>query len=217
MNFKAIIFDVDGILLDSEPLHRDAWKLSLDTFGHAVSENELISWTGIPCVTMAKQLAATLQPRRHWQEYVDTKENFFRRFITEQKPLFPDLVPLLSRLQSYYILGYATSSSKVNIDLMFSVTGIAGFFTKGVTMNDVTHHKPHPETYAKAADRLDIAPGQCVAVEDSLAGMESAKRAGMTVFGVTTSFPASSMEHADFICGSTAEACNRLIEWAEER
>ncbi len=214
MNFKAVIFDVDGILLDSEPLHRDAWNLSLERFGHSISEEELVSWTGIPCKTMAIQLSETLHPKRSWKEYVDTKESIFRGLIKERKPLFSGLPPLLSQLQSHYVLAYATSSSKGNIELMFSVTGIADIFTIGVTMDDVHHHKPHPETYTKAAKKLYAAPRDCVAVEDSLAGMESAKNAGMSVIGVTTSFPASSMEHADFIFDTTVEACRQLLEWA---
>jgi HAD superfamily hydrolase (TIGR01509 family) len=117
-------------------------------------------------------------------------------------PSFPDAVSLVRRVAKKYRTGIGTSSSHEEIDIVLRRLKIRRCFDVILGREDVRFHKPHPEIYLKLARKLRVSPGECVVVEDSVYGVEAAKRAGMKCVAVLNSFPASKLRKADLIVKS---------------
>jgi HAD superfamily hydrolase (TIGR01509 family) len=208
---RAVIFDLDGVLFDSEPVHREAWMSVLKETGRPFTEEDLLPWTGLPCMDMSKELASQINYEKPWEELYHKKEERYKRLITEKNPLFPGLRDALEKLKQRYRLGYATSTIGETVRLLFDIAELNAIFEDGVVFEEVGHTKPHPETYQKAVSKLGLPADACVAVEDSIAGVESAKKAGLYTLGVCTTFSREELARADRAFESTIDACRWLL------
>lgn len=209
---KAIIFDVDGVLFHSEPLHRKAWLHTLRSYGYQFSEQDLMKWTGIPCRTMSMQLAETLEPPRPWQDLYNRKEATYKELVQQDPPFHSELEDILRNLAETYTLAYATSTLREMTELLFRLAGITDVFSDGVTLEDVEHPKPHPETYERTREKLGLPAEECWVIEDSVAGVAAAKAAGMVTIGVTTTFSQAELDAADYLFDTTQDACRWLLD-----
>jgi beta-phosphoglucomutase len=209
---RAVIFDLDGVLFDSEPVHRKAWLNVLKETGRSFTENDLLPWTGLPCMEMSKELAAQIDYEKPWEDLYHKKEERYKKLITEKTPLFPGLREAMAELKKKYRLGYATSTIGETVRLLFEIAEVTAIFEDGVVFEEVTHTKPHPETYQKASLKLGLPAFECIAVEDSIAGVEAAKRAGLYTLGVCTTFNRKELARADRIFETTLDACTWLLE-----
>lgn len=188
MQFDAVIFDLDGTLLDTESLAQKAGLLAFADCGVSVEPSFLHGLIGRDDVTGAGIV------RAHYPEMdFDVFSKFWRRRVDEHFaagiPLKPGTHELLGAIR--LPMAMATSSTRRQLDLKLGVTDIAGYFRHFVTFNDVTLAKPAPEPFLLAARLLDVDPTHCVAFEDSEAGAEAAYNAGMTVVQVPDINPAS--------------------------
>lgn len=112
----------------------------------------------------------------------------------------PGVVNWLERLQSAGVpCAIGSSTPRANIECVISALNLRSFFAAAVTAEDVTHGKPHPEVFLKAAQKLRLPPGRCVVFEDAHVGIEAAHAAGMRVVGVATTHPAESLRDADCV------------------
>ncbi len=209
---EAVIFDIDGVLFDTEPLHRKAWMRTMRSFGHEIPEESLIEWTGVPCPDLALHYQDTLTPRKSWRHYHDRKGVTFREIVRSELVPFDGLVRRLAELSGIVPVGFATSNVRKDAELMLEVTGLAGLFKSGVAYEDCSEHKPDPEPYLRVASMLGVDPQSCAAVEDSPAGVEAASSAGMTVAAVSSTFDAAAFEKADGVFASTTAACEWLLD-----
>lgn len=208
---KGVIFDLDGVLFDTEPLHRTAWIRSLEAFGHSIDEESLMKWTGVPCRALAERYSETLNPKRDWKEYYHAKTRELKDLVHHRLVVYPGVPDLLRRLSRQFALGYATSNYRDDAFLMLTRAGIIDLLEAGVCYDDVKRHKPHPEPYLSAAELIACNPKNCYALEDSPSGLSSARAAGMCVFAVTSTYSADLLAGADAVFSSTVEACRRLI------
>jgi len=167
---EAVIFDMDGVLVDSGVYHRAAWRALL--LGRRVSEHE------------ARRLA-----RRKRDLYTDLS-----RSGVVPVPGVRDFVMALSRLGIRRAVG--TSASRFDLDRLLVTVGLRRHFDVIVTADDVTLGKPDPEVYELAAARLDVPADACIVFEDSLVGVEAARRAGMRAVGVTTAHTEAELREA---------------------
>ncbi len=129
----------------------------------------------------------------------DRKEVLYRELVQEQGVVvLPGARELLGALRDAGIpRAIGSSTPRLNIETIFSVTGLGEFFDGMVTADDVTHGKPDPEVFLKAAATLGAEPSRCVVFEDALAGIEAAHRGGMKAVGVATTNPLEALDHAD--------------------
>lgn len=186
MPYDAILFDFDGVLIDSEPVHWACWAEVLKPLG------VILDWDfyreqciGIDDKEMLRMMATQSNPPRDWerlwQEY-PAKRDLFRDRMIAAPPFHADLRPLLDELQGRYKTAVVTSSARGEIEPLLEVAGLRHYFDIMVCAKEAAAHKPAPDPYLLAAKQLDAhAP---LVVEDSPAGLASARAAGFDVIEV---------------------------------
>jgi len=185
MTFQALVFDMDGVLVDSEPLHLEVEQAIFEELGLEVSEEEHFSYVG-----MAPQEVWTHIRRRHGldaqAEALLQKEQDRKYALFQQReiPLVPGVLPLLKELrQKGCPLALASSSPRRIIDLFARKTDIRGFFDLTLSAEEVSRGKPAPDIFLAAAARLGLPARDCLVIEDSANGVKAAKAAGMYCLG----------------------------------
>ncbi|HLH18023.1 MAG TPA: HAD family phosphatase [Bryobacteraceae bacterium] len=177
--FDSILFDFDGVLLDSEPVHWACWREVLLPLGVS------LEWDfyrerciGIDDRLMLQMMADGRDWRELWERYPAKKELFQQRMIAA--PPFPEGLPgLLEELRGSYRMAIVSSSGRSEIEPLVERAGLRGYFDTIVGGGDVEHHKPAPEPYLLAASRLGVSAP--LVLEDSEAGIASGRAAGFTV------------------------------------
>jgi HAD superfamily hydrolase (TIGR01509 family) len=186
---QAVIFDMDGVLIDSEPLHFIVLNEVLARGGHALSGDEYEAFIGTTTEAMWSVLVQRFRLPASAADYIEQYNRALLRALEQPHPPQPGVLRLLRWLRERGIrLGVASSSPRSWIDATLRSIGLDGTFEAIVSGDDVTpgDGKPSPTIYRLAATRLSVRPSRCVAIEDSPNGVLSARRAGMRVIGVRT-------------------------------
>ncbi|NLW08758.1 MAG: HAD family hydrolase [Firmicutes bacterium] len=180
---KAFIFDMDGVIVDSEPLHFEVNRRIMRDFGLEFSDEFFHAYVGIT----NEQMWADLIERYSLNT---TIEELQKKDFLLKKEVFRDLQPikgipeLLANLKKDGIaIGLASSSEKAFIEMVLEELGIRGYFQAVVSGEEVERSKPEPEIFLRAAELLNVDPADCLVLEDSRHGVEAAKRAGMKCIG----------------------------------
>lgn len=208
--FKGIVFDMDGTLAATEPLHMEAWLTVLGDAGFSFDEHWFQQWVGLSDRVLAEAVVRDYQSALTVEQLQERKRNLFHATARQKAELFTGLDEALSWLQPRIPLGLATSSSDLDAEAVFANTRLNRFFRSIVTSDRVDNLKPAPDPYLLACREIGLAPQDCVALEDSPAGVTSACRAGLTVIGVTTSKTAEQLAEAHHIFPNTYDAINWL-------
>jgi HAD superfamily hydrolase (TIGR01509 family) len=181
---EAVVFDLDGIIVDSEHVWDDVRReLAADRGGrwHDRASRDMMGMSSVEwSVYMRDVVGLGESPAEINAEVVRRMEAVYR----ERLPLIPGAVEAVERLAARWPLGLASSSNRELIDLVLEVSGLDRLFGVTVSSEEVARGKPAPDVYLEAAGRLGAAPGRCAAVEDSEAGIRSARAAGMRVLVV---------------------------------
>jgi HAD superfamily hydrolase (TIGR01509 family) len=180
---EAVIFDMDGVLVDSEPLQYEAYRRVFADHGAVVERDEFIRlWVGRGSVLHEHIERHGL--RVSVEEVRRSKKTVYDELVREKLKLRPGLLGLLRRLHRQLLTALASSAHPDSVSVVLEKFKLTEYFDAILTGGDVEHNKPHPEIYLKAAERLGVAPEQCLALEDSTAGVTSAKAAGMRVIAL---------------------------------
>ena len=181
---EAVIFDLDGVLLDSEQLWNRAKEAVVQTTGGRWREDAPHAMMGMSSPEWAAYMRDTLGVDRSVSEInrdvVAQMEDLYRRRL----PLLPGAVEAVRSLARRWPLGLASSSNREIIDLALDLAGLADAFAATVSSEEVERGKPAPDVYLEAARRLRAAPARCVAIEDSSNGLRAAAAAEMPVIAV---------------------------------
>ncbi|MGE5613234.1 MAG: HAD family hydrolase [Bacillota bacterium] len=182
---KAVIFDMDGVIVDSERLHFEADKLALEGYGVEIADDTLKSYAGVKDVTMWKELKEIYNLDYSVDELTERQIQYKLKVFGEKdlKPIdgIPELIGLLK--EKAFKIGLASSSRIELIRLVLDKLGIAGFFDVIVSGEDVANSKPAPDIFLRASELLGVAPGDCLVIEDTGHGVKAAKSAGMKCIG----------------------------------
>ncbi len=200
MNSFAVIFDMDGVIIDSNPYHKISLRQFCEKYGYHLSDQELIS--KIYGRTNKEWIANLFGALSHEElvRYEEEKEGLFRELYKNDIRALQGLPEFLQRLKDKNIpIAIGTSAPRSNVDYVLAHTGLGNYFTTILDESDVEHGKPHPEIYLKVAARLGYEPARCIVFEDSLSGVESARRAGAKVVGVATTHSFEELHHTDFV------------------
>jgi beta-phosphoglucomutase len=190
---KALIFDMDGTLVHSDPVHLEAFAEVLKAEG--VDINEEIYRSKIIGRTNEAIFASLLPhlPVEKHETYADEKEATFRRMAQDLKPL-EGLLDLLGWAEMRGIrIALVTNAPRLNADHMLEALGLGGRFEVEITIEEVERGKPDPLPYLTALERLGIQADEAIAFEDSPSGMRAAKAAGLFSFGVLTGLTGDEM------------------------
>jgi beta-phosphoglucomutase len=204
--YKVILFDMDGVIVDSMPYHFISWYEALRSYGVRVScfdvyakegerwDKSLIDFLRKAGIKPTKSLAKEIFIYRQ-----KIFKKYFKRFI------FHGVYEFLCCLKTKgYSLGLVTGTPMPEV-VKILPKKIRVLFDCMVTGEKLKHGKPHPEPYLRAAKLLGLSPKECCVVENAPLGIRSAKKAGMFCFAVSTSLPASYLKEADYIAGSLEE------------
>jgi len=181
---KAVIFDLDGVLVDSEHLHIKAEKQTLLKHGVRISSEELHRYTGTTASFMFTELINRYKLNTTFMKMFDEKEKILFNLLRHKVKPTKGVTHLLMELRRKNIkLAIASSSHKKLIDYLLEQMDIAGCFDFVVASEDVACGKPDPEIFLKAANGLSASPDECLVIEDSKLGVRAAKKAGMKCVG----------------------------------
>jgi HAD superfamily hydrolase (TIGR01509 family) len=179
-----VVFDLDGVLVDSEAVWDDVRKRFTEENGGHWHDGATRDMLGMSSVEWSRyvrdRLGVDLEPEEISRAVADRVADLYR----EKLPLLPGAVEAVKTLSAEWSLGLATSSNRHVIDLFLELAGLADAFQATVSSEEVGAGKPAPDVYLAAASRLDVDPADCVAIEDSTNGIRSAHAAGMALIAV---------------------------------
>jgi HAD superfamily hydrolase (TIGR01509 family) len=190
---EGVIFDLDGVLIDSERVWDRARRGTVERAGGRWSEQASTDMLGMSAPEWSAYLRDTLAVPLDAQEINRRVLAALTEQLRRELPLLPGASAAVHRLAQRWPLGLASSSNRVVIDLVLKKSGLARSFAATVSSEEVEHGKPAPDVYLAAAEALGVDPSRSVAIEDSANGIRSADAAGMTVVAVPNrEFPPAS-------------------------
>lgn len=183
-DYDGIIFDMDGTLIDSMGAHMDAWQQVCDIFGYPFDPDFMHGLGGVPTRRTVELLNEKFG-KAHCPDEIATK----KRQLYEQSNFVPPLIDSTYRVFRHYrpskSIGIGTGAERKNAEQILQHHGLLDEIDVLVTASDVSEGKPDSETFLKAAEAMDVEPGKCIVFEDTLIGLEAARRAGMDCVVVT--------------------------------
>jgi beta-phosphoglucomutase len=189
----AIIWDMDGVLVDSASFHFAAWQEVFSRRGVKFTEEEFIQLFGSRNDFIVRSILGQNIPEEDINAITQEKELEFRNAIKGRAKLLPGVSRLLDMMKGNLKMALASSAPKENIDLISSELHMEGYFDCVVSGHEVAESKPSPEIYSLAAQRLQTNPGNCLVIEDSPLGVKAAKAAGMKCLAVSHNHPQQDM------------------------
>jgi beta-phosphoglucomutase family hydrolase len=196
---QGVLWDMDGVLVDTGEFHFQSWRVVLSAYGIPFSRKAFrdtfgMNNAGILSILLGDELTPELL-----SDISQEKERLFREAVQGHAEPLPGVLAWLERLQAAgFRQSIASSAPQANIDTLVDELGLRAYFDAIVSGVDLPG-KPQPDLFLKAARLLDVPPARCVVFEDAVAGVEAAVRAGMKCIAVTTTNPADRLAAADLV------------------
>ena len=184
---RAVLWDMDGTLIDSQRFHWISWRDTMANEGIAITRGQFLSSFGQRDDSIIPAWLGPGAPPERVERIANAKEELYRQLIRKNgiSPL-PGVARWLRRLQGEgWLQAIASAAPRANIDAVLEALSATHIFQGIVSAEDVHRGKPDPEVYVAAAARIEVSPDRCVVVEDAAAGVEGARRAGMHSIGVS--------------------------------
>ena len=201
----GVIFDMDGVLVDSAEAHWESWRLLAEENDRSATRDQFAATFGrrnrdiIP-ILFGEVSSTTMKA------LAERKEVIYRELVCEAPPIVDGAVALVRSLHAAGVaLAVGSSGPRANIDLVLTAMGIADAVAVIVSADDVTRGKPDPQVFQLAAQRLGMPPRRCIVIEDAPAGVEAAKAAGVRAVAVLIHHPRQAFPQADCIVDRLAD------------
>jgi beta-phosphoglucomutase len=208
-NVQAVVFDFDGVLADSEPLHLRVYQQLLEPQGiHLDQATYSERYLGYDDEGVFQQIAADyklLLGDEEIEMLIAEKARRFEALVSGGNVLYAGATACVRRLGASWPLGIASGALRAEIELMLRSAGLLEAFRFIVSSGETEHTKPAPDPYLRAAELHGVAASACVAIEDSHWGLQSARAAGMRTIAITHTYPRASLTEADTIVDSLDE------------
>jgi HAD superfamily hydrolase (TIGR01509 family) len=209
--FDAIIFDMDGVIVDSEPWHEHAFREIFDELGYGDRHGiDFRSYIGRSDRALWEDFIEKHDPQHPLDHLLAMKQNRLIDILRREQPIFDGLPDLVEKLAGHYALAVASGSNHPVIDEVLAMRQLRRFFPVVASTQDVAKTKPAPDVFLHAAKLLAVPTDRCCVIEDSAAGVAAARAAGMEVIAITNSLPREQLRQATHIV-DTYEAIERLL------
>jgi beta-phosphoglucomutase len=212
---KAIIFDCDGVIADTEPIHMAAFDRVLVEAGIALTEEDYfahyLALDDRACFIRAFGEGGAALVQEQLNELIRRKAEYVEQAMKAGVRIFPGVAGFINRAAECYPLAIASGALRAEIELVLKFSGLRDCFRAVVSAEDVARSKPDPDPFIKALDLLialtgdRIESGECLVIEDSIRGIRAARRAEMPCLAVTNSYPKDKLSEADLVVESLAE------------
>jgi len=208
---EAILFDMDGMLVDSIPLHIKAWNSVLSEINLPALDRKtylsVLGRTNLDMITKYLDLQNIPMPLSFKKDIIDTKEQFFRGIIKDYIRTPPDVIDWLDFFKKKQIrCSVASSGEMVNIAVVLEMLHISDYFASIISGAHLPASKPNPMVFTLAAASLGVKPDKCMVIEDAPAGIQAAKSANMLCCALSTTFSSDELKQADLILENLAQA-----------
>jgi beta-phosphoglucomutase len=201
----GVIFDMDGVLVDTGWAHRQSWYDLAAQEGLAMTDEFFRRTFGMQNDAILPMLRPGIS-QEQMDRLADWKEQRYRDIVKEHLELAPGAEALLKDLKAQgFRLAIGSSAPPENLDVFWEPLGLAGWFDARVTKEEIARSKPSPETFLKAAEKLGLRPDRCAVVEDAVPGVQAARAAGMPVVAVTTTRGRDELAQANRVVDSLSE------------
>jgi HAD superfamily hydrolase (TIGR01509 family) len=184
---KAVIFDMDGLLVDSEPLSYEAIRMTFDKYGFHLTEEEFITHY-LKRGMSTKDLIKKYLLKMPIEDVINMKNSLFERLIREKLKLMLGVNEILELSRENFKTALVTHTKAKFVEMMLNKFGILEYFDVMICRGDYNKAKPDPECYLLASEKLGVEPSECLALEDSERGLLAAKAAGMKCIAVPNEF-----------------------------
>lgn len=210
----AVIFDMDGVLVDSMHIHWLAWREAFRAYGIEITREAFEKTPGMTARPVIRLLGNREFTNAEMDDLTtkqrETAEDLLQKEYTVINGA-PELIKSLD--EAGWPMAIATSGPLVNLNMALAKVPEARRIKTFVTLEDVTHGKPDPEVFLKAAERLGVPVAECVVIEDSKAGLEAAKRGGFKAVALTSTFPSEVLAPlADVVVDSLCKLSPKMLE-----
>ncbi|MHC4620543.1 MAG: HAD family hydrolase, partial [Planctomycetota bacterium] len=203
-NNMGVIFDLDGVLIDTAEFHRQSWFDLAEKEGFEITSQFFYDTFGMQnyqiIPILAKRHAKKSTGSPNGKSSATATSSMTNRYLPPEQRLCSPT----SNVAAFSWPSAPPHRAEIwrNMDFVLQHIGVAGYFDAIVVGEDVKNGKPAPDTFLKAAEKLSLPPNRCVVVEDAVAGIDAAKSAGMSVIALTTTRPRTDLQHADLIVDS---------------
>jgi HAD superfamily hydrolase (TIGR01509 family) len=215
MSKRGVVWDMDGVLVDTGDLHYQAWEQVLPDYGMIFGHETFLATFGMNNSSILALLLDRTPEPGLVAEISERKEAAFREAARGNVQPLPGVVDWLQRLGAAgYRQAIASSAPEANIRTIVDELGLREHFAALVS-GFALPGKPDPATFLAASRAIEVSPGRCIVVEDATAGVQGAKRAGMKCIAITTTNPAEELQAADIVVDRLdalpPDACDRLL------
>lgn len=205
-NKMGVIFDLDGVLVDTGWAHKQSWYDLAEKEGFSMTDEFFYSTFGMQNYQIIPMLLGRDATSEEIDRLSDWKEQRYRDIIKKKLTPAEGAKSLLIDLKKEgFLLAVGSSAPRANLELVLDCTDLHNYFNAYVTGQDVTRGKPAPDTFLKAAEKLSINTNRCVVVEDAVQGVEAGRATGMAVVAVTTTRSRKDLAGADIIVDSLTQ------------
>jgi len=211
-SYQAVIFDMDGVIVDSEPLHERVFHDVMDDLGYGRNHGlHFTDYVGRADVELWEDFVERHQPPHSVEELLAMKRQRVIEVMRQSDPIFDGLPDLVERLAARCPLAVASGSDRQVIDTVLEIKELRRFFPVVVHAAEVARGKPAPDIFLRAAALLGVPPADCVVIEDSKPGVAAALAAGMRVIAITNTHPPDELLAATHIVQTYGEIEQLLL------
>lgn len=189
MKIKAVLFDMDGVLIDAKDWHYEALNKALKLFGYEINRYEhLSSYDGLPTKVKLERLTSEKGLPKYLHSFINEMKQKYTIDITHNycRPRFNHEYALSKLKSEGYKLAVCSNSIKNTIDIMMGMSALDKYLDLKLSNEDVSQSKPDPEIYIKAMEKLNLSPEECLIIEDNEKGIKAAKSSGANLLAVKT-------------------------------
>jgi HAD superfamily hydrolase (TIGR01509 family) len=217
VTYRAVVFDLDGVLWDGEPLYHEAFNVVLEPYGYSVTSEDYVNIIGHSVEAAWGWVLNNFKIREDPEKFLRRYNEAVLELLAQPVEPLPGVRELLAELRSRGLpIGLASASLRQWVNATIRGLHIENAFDATVSASEVEHSKPAPDLYLAAAEKLGIPPGDCLAVEDTGAGIAAAKAAGMFAVQVRASSTAlPPLPQADLVIDDYSEFDLSLLDGAK--